>query len=76
MAPTVTAGLASCNRRNDGDFIRFFHGRASLFKKTDVFVINEHIHEAAHLAGVVANALLQAGKRLIQRVQNFRNSGA
>src|ERR1700677_793545 len=58
--------LAASNCRHDAYLVRVFHRGGFLLKETDVLVVDEHVHEPAHIAAFVTNAFLQAGMVLLE----------
>src|SRR6185436_428739 len=52
---------AAGDRGHDRDLVTLFHGRVETAEKADVLTVHVDVDETADLAGVVADALLQAG---------------
>ncbi len=46
-------------------------GGRPFVEETDVLVVEVHVDEAAHVPGVVADALLQAGVSGVERLEKF-----
>jgi hypothetical protein len=68
--------LASGDGGNDADFVTVFYRRGFFLLEADVFVVNEDIHEAAHVALIVADAFEEAGVGGIEVVEDITNGGA
>ena len=67
----ATSQAAAGDCRNDGDLGAVLCGRAEVLQETDVFTIHIDIDEAAQSAGIVANAVPDAGKLAFQPVNDF-----
>src|SRR5437660_11237267 len=63
--------LSARNRRDDGDFVAVLNLRRLAVEESDVFIVEEDVHETADLAGLVADALLEAGKAPVEIVEDF-----
>src|SRR5207253_9586603 len=68
--------LSARNRRDDGDFVAVLNLRRLAVEESDVFIVEEDVHETADLAGLVADALLEAGKAPVEIVEDFADRRA
>src|SRR5256885_15394775 len=57
----IGGSAAAGDRGNDRDLVRVFDRRVQVLQEANVLVVGEDVHEAAHLAVVVADAFLDAG---------------
>ena len=53
-----------------------FTGVPLLVEEADVLVVDEDVHEAADVAGLVADAFVQAGKVPVEVAEHFADVGA
>src|SRR5439155_918853 len=51
---------ASGDRRDDGQLVTRLERRVEVREEADVLAVDEDVHEAPHLPGLVTDALLQA----------------
>ena len=63
--------LSPCNGGNDADLVGFFYRGCLFIQETDVLVIEEDVHETAHVAAFVTDALFQAGMVLFEIGDDF-----
>src|ERR1700744_4799302 len=68
--------LAPGNRGDDADLVLLFDGFGFLFKEADVLVVNEDVPEAPVVAGLVDDALAQAGEGFVETIDDFADIGA
>src|SRR5438093_6661013 len=54
------AALASGDRRDDGQLVARLERRLEEREEADVLAVDEDVHEASHLSGLVTDTLLQA----------------
>src|SRR6266853_4288389 len=71
-----SAPLPARDRRDDADLVGLLHRRLFIVEKANVLVVDEHIHEAANIALLVADALFQAGKCLVEILEDFADVAA
>ena len=65
--PRVTIVLlASGDCRKDAHFITWVHGRLSVLKKPNIFVIHENVYEPANVILLIANAFFHTRITLLQ----------
>src|SRR5581483_5178043 len=63
IAPRLAAAR---DRRDDRHLVAVLDRRVEVLQKADVLVLDEDVDEAPYRAGLVADALLDAGKALLQ----------
>src|SRR3989475_11869214 len=56
----MAALAASRDRRDDGQLVARLERRLEVRQEADVLAVDEDVHEASHLTGLVTDALLQA----------------
>src|SRR5690349_1858171 len=73
--PFKTSAAAG-DRGDDRHLVALLHGRLEVLEEADVLAGDEDVDEAAHLAGVVADALADAGVALLQLGEQLADGGA
>ena len=63
--------LAPGNGGHDAHFIGFLDRCGVVLEETDVFIIDEDIHETAHITRIVADAFIDAGEGLVEAGEDF-----
>jgi hypothetical protein len=69
--PATRWRLASGNGGHDADLVLFLDDGGFFFEEADVFVVDEDVHEAADVAGVVDDTLSEAREGLVEAVDDF-----
>ncbi len=72
----VNEVLASRDGGHDADFVAIFNWGGIFFEKTDVFVVDVNIDEAAHFTGLVADAILDTGISAFEMIEQGVDGGA
>lgn len=65
--------LASGDCRKDAHFITWVHGRLSVLKKPNIFVIHENVYEPPNVILLIANAFFQTRVTVFQIVDYLPN---
>jgi hypothetical protein len=68
--------LASCNGRNDADFVVGLNRGCRFLQKPDVFAVDENVYKTADRAFFIADSFLDAGECLFKVGDHFPYSGA
>src|SRR3954469_11260882 len=70
------ARLPSGDGGDDADFVGFLHGGGLIFEEADVFAANVDIHEAADVAGLVADTIPDTREGGFEVVDDFADGRA
>src|SRR5260370_928680 len=72
---TVTGRAAGRDGRHDGDLVALLERRGGALQEPDVFLVDVDVDEAAQLAAVLDQALLEAGELALERLDQVGDGG-